>query len=91
MVRKYKIMNYESYKTDHLTDTEFHQLHTYNFHIKFYDRLIDSMRSEIWQGSSKEEVVFAFNEWKKSYMWLRSIRKGKPSYPEIRKKSISSV
>tara|TARA_R110001583_G_C5384064_1_gene384034 strand:+ start:319 stop:573 length:255 start_codon:yes stop_codon:yes gene_type:complete len=84
-------MNYESYKTDHLTDTEFHLFHTYNFHIKFYDRSIDSMRSEIWQRSSKEEVLSDFNDWKKSYMWLHSIRKGKPSYPEIRRKCISSV
>ena len=69
--------------TDCLNDTEFHQLHTYNFHIKFYDRSIGRMRSEIWEGCSKEEVIDAFNDWKKSYMWLRSIRKGKLSYPEL--------
>ena len=74
--------------TDCLNETEFNQLHTYNFHIKFYDRSIDSMRSEIWEGCSKEEVIDAFNDWKKSYMWLRSIRKGKLAYPELRERVI---
>ena len=69
VVRKYKIMN-----TDHLTDTEFHQFHTYDFHIKYYDRSLRCIVSETREGFSKEEVVSAFNEWKKSYMWLRSIR-----------------
>ena len=74
--------------TDHLTDTEFHQLHTYNFHIKYYDRSLGCIVSETREGFSKEEVVSAFNDWKKSYMWLRSIRKGKLSYPELRERVI---
>ena len=48
--------------TDCLNETEFHQLHTYNFHIKFYDRSIGCIRSEIWEGCSKEEVIDAFND-----------------------------
>ena len=47
--------------TDCLNETEFHQLHTYNFHIKFYDRSIGCIRSEIWEGCSKEEVILQRN------------------------------
>ena len=53
--------------TDCLNETEFHQLHTYNFHIKFYDRSIGRMRSEIWEGCSKEEVIDAFNNNDENY------------------------
>ena len=72
--------------TDCLNDVEFHQLHLYHYYIKFYDRSVERIRSEIWEGSDREQVLESFNNWKKSYMWLRSIRKGKLAYPEVHKK-----
>lgn len=78
--------DYKVYDTDCLNDVEFHQLHTFHFHIKFYDRSVERMRSEIWEGCDKEQVLQSFNDWKKSYMWLHSIRKGKLAYPEVHKK-----
>ena len=77
---------YKVYDTDCLNDVEFHQLHLYHYHIKFYDRSVERIRSEIWEGSDREQVLESFNNWKKSYMWLRSIRKGKLAYPEVHKK-----
>ena len=79
-------LDHKGYDTDCLNDVEFHQLHLYHYHIKFYDRSVERIRSEIWEGSDREQVLESFNSWKKSYMWLRSIRKGKLAYPEVHKK-----
>ena len=79
-------LDHRGYDTDCLNDVEFFRLHLYHYHIKFYDRSIGKIISEIWEGSDKEEVLNSFNDWKKSYMWLRSIRKGKLAYPEVHKK-----
>ena len=54
-------LDHKGYDTDCLNDVEFHQLHLYHYHIKFYDRSVERIRSEIWEGSDREQVLESFN------------------------------